>query len=134
MSNYLSSQTLKALGQLLDDRHALSRLPKETYQHIYAQILAALGVTNQGWYLLGTEGCHLCHNIQAIIEHALAMTAVPIVFRVLDLADSQDEALIDALGVYIPILLTQDQMILYPFGLMDVMNLLKSSAIKPWIV
>lgn len=134
MSNYLSSQTLKALGQLLDDRHALSRLPKETYQHIYAQILAALGVTNQGWYLLGTEGCHLCHNTQAIIEHALAMTAAPIVFRVLDLADSQDEALIDALGVYIPILLTQDQMILYPFGLMDVMNLLKSSAIKPLIV
>lgn len=134
MSNYLSLQTLKALGQLLDDRHALSRLPKETYQHIYAQILAALGVTNQGWYLLGTEGCHLCHNTQAIIEHALAMTAAPIVFRVLDLADSQDEALIDALGVYIPILLTQDQMILYPFGLMDVMNLLKSSAIKPLIV
>ena len=134
MSNYLSSQTLKALDQLLDDRHALSRLPKETYQHIYAQILAALGVTNQGWYLLGTEGCHLCHNTQAIIEHALAMTAAPIVFRVLDLADSQDEALIDALGVYIPILLTQDQMILYPFGLMDVMNLLKSSAVKPWIV
>ena len=134
MSNYLSLQTLKALGQLLDDRHALSRLPKETYQHIYAQILAALGVTNQGWYLLGTEGCHLCHNTQAIIEHALAMTAAPIVFRVLDLADSQDEALIDALGVYIPILLTQDQMMLYPFGLMDVMNLLKSSAIKPLIV
>lgn len=134
MSNYLSSQTLKALGQLLDDRHALSRLPKETYQHIYAQILAALGVTNQGWYLLGTEGCHLCHNTQAIIEHALAMTAAPIIFRVLDLADSQDEALIDALGISIPILLTQDQMILYPFGLMDVMNLLKSSAIKPLIV
>ena len=59
---------------------------------------------------------------------------MPIVFRVLDLADSQDEALIDALGVSIPILLTQDQMMLYPFGLMDVMNLLKSSAVKPWIV
>ncbi|OAV13106.1 hypothetical protein AO375_1659 [Moraxella catarrhalis] len=55
----------------------------------------------------------------------MAMTAAPIVFRVLDLADSQDEALIDALGTYIPILLTQDQMMLYPFGLMDVMNLLK---------
>ena len=59
------------------------------------------------------------------ISKFLAMTAVPIVFRVLDLADSQDEALIDALGVSIPILLTQDQMMLYPFGLMDVMNLLK---------
>ena len=46
----------------------------------------------------------------------LAMTAVPIVFVFWIWQDSQDEALIDALGVSIPILLTQDQMMLYPFG------------------
>ena len=130
MSNYLSLQTLKALEQLSDDRHALSKLPKQAYQPIHAQILATLGAANQDWYLLGTEGCHLCHSAQAVIEQALAMTTTPMTFGVLDLADSQDESLIDALGAHIPILITQDQMILYPFGLMDVMNLLNESAFR----
>lgn len=77
---------------------------------------------DKSWYLLGTDGCHLCDHAKALIKTAAQSYPLPTVI-VLDLADAIDERLVDLLGKHIPILLTKQQMLCYPFGLMDITQL-----------
>ncbi len=132
MSPYLTSQPLSfdaiaLLTELGHDRYVLRHMETTEFSVLRHQILAALQSSDeQAWYLLGTDGCHLCHEAQSIIETAATVcTQMPTVC-VLDLADTADERLVDLLGRHIPILMTDSQLLCYPFGLMDIIPLASS--------
>ncbi len=129
MSPYLTSQPLSfdAIAQLTElghNRHALRQMEATEFSALRHQILAGLQSSDeQAWYLLGTDGCHLCHEAQSIIETAATVYAQMPTVCVLDLADAADERLVDLLGRHIPILMTDSQLLCYPFGLMDIIPL-----------
>lgn len=132
MSPYLTSQPLSfdaiaLLTELGHNRHALRQMEVTEFSALRHQILAALQSSDeQAWYLLGTDGCHLCHEAQSIIETAATVcTQMPTVCA-LDLTDAADERLVDLLGRHIPILMTDSQLLCYPFGLMDIIPLASS--------
>lgn len=132
MSPYLTSQPLSfdaiaLLTKLGHDRHTLRHMEVTEFSALRHQILAALQASDTpAWYLLGTDGCHLCHEAQSIIETAATVcTQMPTVCA-LDLADAADERLVDLLGRHIPILMTDSQLLCYPFGLMDIIPLASS--------
>lgn len=77
----------------------------------------------QDWYLLGTDGCHLCHQAGQMIEQAFAISPTPPRLLYLDLADG-GELLIDLLGWHIPLVLTPSRLLGYPFGVMDLVAIL----------
>lgn len=127
----LTTQTIKLISCLSNNRHILSNLPITQFGDVHQQILGCF--TNQLlnssppeynlWYLIGTEGCHLCQQAQQIINTALATLSQPPSVALLDLAESNDDRLLELLGRHIPILITPSQLICYPFGLMDILNI-----------
>lgn len=132
MSPYLTSQplsfdTIALLTKLGHDRHALRHMEATEFSALRHQILSALQASDTpAWYLLGTDGCHLCHEAQSIIETAATVCTQTPAVCVLDLADAADERLVDLLGRHIPILMTDSQLLCYPFGLMDIIPLASS--------
>ncbi|WP_367109472.1 glutaredoxin family protein [uncultured Psychrobacter sp.] len=75
----------------------------------------------QDWWLLGTSGCHLCEVAEQILKHLQAVE--PITYRYVDIADF-DEALMMAFATNIPVILTKDQRLDYPFSVLDLQQLL----------
>lgn len=53
--------------------------------------------------LLGTEGCHLCEDAEAVV---MPFVAAGLVVELLDIAES--ESLVDAYGLRIPVLRRMD--------------------------
>ena len=112
------------LTQLSANRFALNDLSQNEFSNIYQALLGCFDDFNgqaqnpNAWYLIGTEGCHLCDKAWGILQ--TAQTSRPFVLYQLDLADSHDERLIDVLGDKIPVLLTPHRLLCYPFGLLDV--------------
>lgn len=114
MDNALFITHLKALSQ---DRFALNALPAQTYQAFLSAILKCLAQHDiHTWYLLGTDGCHLCDDMAGLMQR------LGIDFVFLDIADADDD-IIDSLGQMIPIVLTAQGVLCYPFGIMDLMAL-----------
>ncbi|UZA29210.1 glutaredoxin family protein [Moraxella bovis] len=106
---------IKYLQKLTNDRFALTCLAHNEYRTFHALLLATFtGLDSQqiihtsnpttDWYLLGTDGCHLCHTSHALLTQARAIHPRMPAIHVLDLADSEE--LIDHLGTLIPILIT----------------------------
>lgn len=130
-TNSIPPDTLKQLSMLKGNRHALNALSADEFYRLKSTLLTALGAPiindQKAWYLVGTDGCHLCDDAATIISQALAITPDKPMLIKLDLADSRDTTLIDALGVLIPVLITDNALMCYPFGVMDVVNLAQSS-------
>lgn len=114
MDNALFITHLTALRQ---DRFALNALPTQSYHAFLSTLLAHLSHDDiNTWYLLGTDGCHLCDDT------AMLMQRLNIDYVFVDIADA-DELIIDSLGQMIPIVLTAQGVLCYPFGIMDLMTL-----------
>ncbi|STY93169.1 hypothetical protein [Moraxella bovis] len=127
---------IKYLQKLTNDRFGLTCLAHNEYRTFHALLLATFtGLDSQqiihtsnpttDWYLLGTDGCHLCHTSHALLTQARAIHPRMPAIHVLDLADSEE--LIDHLGTLIPILITPTRLLCYPFGIMDIVHLLSNN-------
>lgn len=68
--------------------------------------------------LLTTSHCHLCEQAEALIAQALPMMSVEKV----DIAE--DDALIEQYGERIPVVRYQGRELTWPFGLLDLRQLL----------
>ncbi len=73
--------------------------------------------------LLGTRGCHLCDEAEAMIK--TAVRARPILWRYVEIAG--DEALIRRYGERIPVLRGERGEIAWPFSLLDILRLAAES-------
>lgn len=113
------------LHALKSDRFALQSLSLSEFAQFYADLLASFDITPTAtaWYLVGTEGCHLCEQSKFVIN-TVQLLNPHITLIELDLIDGTNEVL-DALGASIPILMTPKNMLCYPFGVMDVLALMK---------
>lgn len=105
------------LQDLSTNRFALNALNKDEFYAFYCWLLAQFNIntTNQ-WYLLGTDGCHLCHIAHQSIQDSQHNAIY------LELMNAND-MVIHQLGKLIPILLTPYGLLCYPFGIMDVINI-----------
>ncbi|WP_066801266.1 glutaredoxin family protein [Moraxella oblonga] len=114
------------LYALQHNRFALQALSQSDFYQFYATLLAGFAKTpdDKTWYLIGTEGCHLCEKSMAMIN-TLNLQNNDINIVELDIMEGGDE-IINALGASIPILLTPKTLLCYPFGIMDVLMLLQS--------
>ncbi|AKG19797.1 hypothetical protein AAX09_06030 [Moraxella bovoculi] len=81
------------------------------------------------WYLIGTDGCHLCDEVYALLSQVGRIRPLPFVHRV-DVMNA-DELVIETLGVVIPILVTPARLLCYPFGVMDIMTLTDPKSTMP---
>lgn len=69
--------------------------------------------------LLGTTGCHLCDQAEALLRQAQAARHVE--WRYVDIA--LDEALVEKYGLRIPVLLAPGgQELGWPFSLLDIVR------------
>ncbi|MDO4699511.1 MAG: hypothetical protein Q4A69_02335 [Moraxella sp.] len=110
---------VKQLQELSNNRFALNTLTADAFDEFYRQLLATFHLApSRQWYLIGTEGCHLCQLAWQML-HA-SNTAHDIMY--LELTDSTD-VVIDHLGWLIPILLTPKGLLCHPFGIMDIVQL-----------
>lgn len=114
------------LHALQHDRFALQTLSQSEFYQFYSWLLASFAKTpdDNTWYLLGTDGCHLCEQSMAMIN-ILNLQNNDINIVELDIMEGGDE-IINVLGASIPMLLTSKTLLCYPFGIMDVLTLLQS--------
>jgi len=71
--------------------------------------------------LLGTLGCHLCEQAEAVL--AMASRAVPLKIQRVDIAD--DEQLLAVYAERIPVLRHRQGELCWPFGALDVVRLVR---------
>lgn len=118
----LSDADIDRLSRLSHDRFALQTAD---YLRIYPAILATFSVNarDKHWHLIGTDGCHLCADSEQLIYQTLQMLGSDISLTMLELTDTSDARLIDALGMSIPVLLTPQKLLAFPFGVMDIVAL-----------
>lgn len=115
------------LDNLSKDRFALNHLDGATFYQFYGDFLSQFDITptnnSQDWYLIGTDGCHLCDNINTLLAQISSNTTLPS-HHILDITHANDaETLIKHIGVMIPLLLTPTRLLCYPFGVMDIISL-----------
>ena len=76
---------------------------------------------NYDWLLLGTSGCHLCDQAEEILRNLQAV--YPISYQLVDIAEF-DESLMMTFATTIPVLITQNRRLNYPFSVMDLQQLI----------
>ncbi|MFA9486695.1 hypothetical protein LU276_06115 [Moraxella haemolytica] len=117
---------IKQLNHLAHNRFALNSVNINEYQQFRQQLLALFDITNVDatWYLLGTDGCHLCDDTHRLYHYANQVRALP-TLQVLDLANitNPNHKAFEVLGMMIPILMTPTRLLCYPFGVMDIASL-----------
>lgn len=99
---------------------------QDNINDIRAQIISAvpkLGAESakDAPWLLGTVGCHLCTDAENII--AQFQHVYPLSYYQVDISDF-DDTLMMAFATSIPVLLTSNERLNYPFSLMDLQRLL----------
>ena len=72
------------------------------------------------WLLLGTSGCPLCDQAEDILRQLQAV--YPISYQLVDIADF-DEPLMMTFATTIPVLITHNRRLNYPFSIMDLQQL-----------
>ena len=103
---------IKYLQNLTDDRFTLTYLDHNEYRTFHALLLATFTDSDSqqiihssnptaDWYLLGTDGCHLCHASHALLTQVRVIYPHMPTVHVLELTGSDE--LIDHLGMLIPI-------------------------------
>lgn len=106
--------------QLLNN--ATSTTSQDIYHFRQQLIQVYPTLSADDWYLIGTDGCHLCEKIEqelTIIKNSYHMPNI----KLLDVLELP-EPLLTRLAAYIPILVTDDKILNYPFGMMDIIELL----------
>ncbi|MBU5617807.1 glutaredoxin family protein [Psychrobacter sp. TAE2020] len=75
----------------------------------------------QQWWLLGTSGCHLCDDAENILMRLQSVQ--PLSYQNIDIADF-DETLMLSFATSIPVLLTVNKRLDWPFSVLDLQQLL----------
>ncbi len=117
------------LSNLKNNRHALNQLNIHEFQSLRHELLSCLhtDINEQTWYLIGTDGCHLCHDASVWIDFARQTQANAPTLCQLDIMNTADISLLDTIGKYLPVLVTPNKLLCYPFSVMDVQALLNQS-------
>lgn len=76
---------------------------------------------NEQWWLLGTSNCHLCDEAENLMQRLQAVCTIT--YQSIDIADF-DEALMMKFATSIPVLLTVNTRLDYPFSVLDLQGLL----------
>ncbi len=76
------------------------------------------------WWLLGTSGCHLCHDAEKLMTRFQAVQ--PISYQHVDIADF-NESLMMEFATTIPVLLTNTKRLHHPFSVLDLQQLVNNS-------
>lgn len=72
------------------------------------------------WQLYGTLGCHLCDEAKNLLQQALMVKDFTYeTIDIIDLPESQMQSLADK----IPVLMTPNKTLYYPFSIMDIMQI-----------
>lgn len=104
---------------------------QHTTHHFAPQLYAqfAQSHANGDWYLLGTDGCHLCDDVDNFLHSVTIRLDLPTIHRLelLDFLPICDSKLLECLSPFIPILLTPHDFLCYPFGIMDILSLKNNS-------
>lgn len=81
-------------------------------------------ISTDTWWLIGTEGCHLCELAEYDIRQVANSYPLPHLdtLEVLDF----DECIAKIFAPLLPILVTPHALLTYPFGVMDVINIIKN--------
>lgn len=74
-------------------------------------------------YLYGTDDCHLCDNAKIWLNQAAAIHSKPASICYIDIMDLQRDAF-DLLAQCIPVIAYRGQVLIFPFGIMDITQLL----------
>lgn len=77
-------------------------------------------LNEKDWWLIGTDGCHLCELAAADIALVAKRLKLPNVVQ-LELLNF-DNAVVQILGTHIPVLITTHSLLSYPFGVMDIIH------------
>ncbi len=72
------------------------------------------------WWLLGTEGCHLCDIAENLIVQL--QSVLPTAYQKLDIIDL-DELTMMEFSTKIPVILTSNARLDYPFSILDLQQL-----------
>ena len=72
------------------------------------------------WFLLGTMGCHLCDEVEEMLRLFCGVTPVDV--QKVDIADL-DNSLMMQFATLIPVILTKDHQLSYPFSIVDLQTL-----------
>lgn len=72
------------------------------------------------WWLLGTSGCHLCEVAKSRLKQLQAVT--PVTYQWLDIVRLTDTDMA-AFATQIPVLLTPNAQLNYPFSVLDLQRL-----------
>lgn len=117
------------LSNLKNNRHALNQLNVHEFQSLRHELLSCLhaDINEQTWYLIGTDGCHLCQDAHTWMSFVLKTQPNPPTLTRLEIMNTKDITLLDTLGKYIPILITPTKLLCYPFSVMDINQLLTKS-------
>lgn len=98
-------------------------LKKAQANAIY-QAMVTQGFFEKGaWGLVGTDGCHLCETVQGVYALLSQRFDVP-KLALVELLELPMGA-VNELAVRIPVLVTPDALLVYPFGLMDMQGLVR---------
>lgn len=76
--------------------------------------------TEDTWLLLGTMGCHLCDEAEGMLRLFCGVTPVDV--QKVDIADL-DNTLMMQFATLIPVILTKDHQLSYPFSIVDLQTL-----------
>lgn len=120
----MSTIFISRLNALKNDRFALQSLTELEFHGFYAELLVNFSKLPDGktWYLIGTDGCHLCEQSMAMIKMVHLQNPHTKVVM-LDIINSTDDV-INALGASMPVLITPKKILCYPFGIMDILALM----------
>ncbi|MDO5651666.1 MAG: glutaredoxin family protein [Moraxella sp.] len=125
-TNIMPNIALARLQQLTHNRFALTNLGANFWavrdylaRHYQSQDHAPTLAVDKLW-LIGTVGCHLCEDVQVMLERLHATQNLPAV-QVLEVLDFDDE-IAQILAPLIPVLIFDVALLTYPFGLMDILQ------------
>ncbi len=93
-------------------------------QMLRSDIAAAmpnLAQHHEQWWLLGTSSCHLCEVAEQLLTRLQAVQNIT--YQNVDISEF-DEPLMLRFATSIPVLLTKNQRLDYPFSVLDLQRLL----------
>lgn len=76
---------------------------------------------NNTWLLYGTLGCHLCENAETLLQQAQMVADFS--YQKVDIADLPENEMLP-LADKIPVLVTPNKIVYYPFSVLDILALI----------
>ena len=94
----------------------MSDLNAQNITNIHEQIMADATT----WRLYGTVGCHLCEIAESLLRQAQAVADIR--WQSIDIAELPEQEMLE-FADKIPVLVTTNKALYYPFSIMDIMAL-----------